>query len=73
MQDTFRSRTRCMDIIRGIVRIDPWFASYAIEQLAQQADIRVINELTEGLESIVEKPELAGNPLLEQLLKERFQ
>lgn len=72
MPDEFRSRVMCTDIIRGIVAIDPWFASYALEQFIQAADLRVLNDITEGLESIVERPQLAANERLERLLAERF-
>jgi len=72
MPHNLRSRAASMDVIRRYVQIDPWFAWYALEQLCVESDIRVLNELAEGLVGLVENPELIGHPRLEELLRERF-
>jgi hypothetical protein len=58
--------------IRAIGQVDEWFVWYALEQLAWQADLRVINDLADGLEALVASPEAAGNRHLQALIEERF-
>jgi hypothetical protein len=72
MNHQLRSRTLCMDTIRKYVDVDPWFASYALEQLCVQSDLRVLNELAEGLVGLVENPAATGNDRVVKLVRERF-
>lgn len=72
MAEITRNRIKCMASIRDIVGLDPWFASYALEQLALSVGIDVLNDLAEGLEGLVAAPEATGNRRVEQLVRERF-
>jgi hypothetical protein len=72
MAQITRNRLKCMASIREIVAVDPWFASYALEQLALAVGIDVLNELAEGLEGLLAAPEATGNDRLEVLVRERF-
>jgi len=72
MPHHLRSRAASMDVIRRYVAIHPWFAFYALEQLCVESDIRILNELAEGLVALVEQPEMLGNAKVAALVRERF-
>jgi len=72
MYARIRNRQAAMNSIRRITTVDNWFAFYALEQLCIQADLRVLSELAEGLEALLENPAATGNDRLELLLRERF-
>lgn len=72
MNYPFRNRVDCMEKLRSFIRIDPWFASYAVEQLAIELDIRQLNALVEGMATLLDQPEGIANPRVEALVRERF-
>lgn len=72
MSYPFADRVKCMNIIRRVAAIDPWFASYALELALVELDIEKVNEITKSMVAMSTHPKLTGEDRIVALMRERF-
>lgn len=72
MSNTLSNRADCVQEIRRLVADDAFAARYALLAALHRLDLAGVNEVLDVLSEWVEELETPRQPLLDQVLKERW-